>query len=61
MIYTQKWKNEINALKMINPKKLEHGQPTYLAFFNLSEKNLPTGAQMSPRFKPEVLYCQTTS
>jgi hypothetical protein len=40
-----KWENKINALKEINPNILELGQPTDLAFHNLSNTDLPTGAQ----------------
>jgi hypothetical protein len=39
-----KWENTINALKTINPDIIELGQPTNLAFHNLSNTNLPTGA-----------------
>jgi hypothetical protein len=39
------WKNKINALKAIDPAKLELRQPTNLAFHNLSDTKLPTGTK----------------
>jgi hypothetical protein len=42
---TPPWKNKINALKSIDPEKLELRQPTNLAVHNLSDTKLPTGTQ----------------
>jgi hypothetical protein len=44
-IKTPSWKNKINALKKIDPEKLELRPPTNLAFHNLSDTKLPTGTK----------------
>jgi hypothetical protein len=42
---TPPWKNKLNALKSIDPEKIELRQPTNLAFHNISDTKLPTGTQ----------------